>query len=170
MGVRRAHEDGTVALWFRPVGYAGAGIFEAEDVEALAVCGFMTIPEALPAGALVKLALPVQDEEDRAGPLKANDVTRLREDDGTDRPYRVFHRGVEHWYLAESLTLASETSQHSPPEQGDATRSLQSLVQVDAEMNQLLLECRFFFLFNIVLVTDACRLLGEIWYTTTFCN
>ncbi|CAE7244653.1 Trank1 [Symbiodinium sp. CCMP2592] len=110
VGVHQSPDDGSVALWFRPETSSGAGIFQRHDLETLRLCGTMHVPEALPVGALVRLSLPVVDEDDRAGPLKAHDVTVLRENDGTDRPYRVLHRGVEHWYMAESLALAVDAS------------------------------------------------------------
>ena len=118
VGVHQSPEDGSVALWFRPASSSGAGVFQRHDLERLRPCGTMHVPEALPVGALVRLSLPVLDEDDRAGPLKAHDVALLRENDGTDRPYRVFHRGVEHWYMAESLALAVDASTAQQSHQG----------------------------------------------------
>ena len=46
------------------------------------------------------------------GPMKVNDVTTLREDDGSENPYRIFHRGEEWWYSAELLVMVDE---HSEP-------------------------------------------------------
>ncbi|CAE7812577.1 Parp12 [Symbiodinium sp. CCMP2456] len=148
VGVHQSPDDGSVALWFRPATSSGAGIFQRHDLEALRLCGTMHVPEALPVGALVRLSLPVVDEDDRAGPLKAHDVTLLRENDGTDRPYRVFHRGVEHWYMAESLALAvdASTAQQShqgiPPKARAAERPSQTAPHTKADARLANLEAK----------------------------
>lgn len=69
----------------------------------------ITAAQALEVGALVKLKADIDPGD--LGPMKVNDVTMLREDDGSENPYRIFHRGEEWWYSAELLVMVDEHSE-----------------------------------------------------------